>query len=38
MTLTARLTLAAAATIATIAVLAGSYVQALSLALPAHFV
>ena len=38
MTLATRLTIAAAVTIATVAVLAGSYVQALSLALPAHFV
>ncbi|CAM2780844.1 hypothetical protein JHFBIEKO_2266 [Methylobacterium mesophilicum] len=38
MPLATRLTIAAAATIATFAVLAGSYVQALSLALPAHFV
>lgn len=38
MTLSARLTLAAAAAAATFAVLAGSYVQALNLALPTHFV
>jgi len=38
MPLAFRLTIAAAATIATVAVLAGSYVQALSLALPNHFV
>ncbi|SFL98200.1 hypothetical protein SAMN05192568_1015100 [Methylobacterium pseudosasicola] len=37
MTLVARLALAAAATIATVAILAGTYVQAMSLALPAHF-
>ncbi|MBA9064175.1 hypothetical protein GGQ91_003576 [Methylobacterium fujisawaense] len=38
MTLTARLTLAAAAAVATIAVLAGTYVEVLDRALPMHFV
>jgi hypothetical protein len=38
MTLTARITLAAAVAAATIAVLAGTYVEALERALPMHFV
>jgi hypothetical protein len=37
-TLTARITLAAAVAAATIAVLAGTYVEALERALPMHFV
>jgi hypothetical protein len=38
MTLMARLTLAAAVAAATVAVLAGTYVEALERALPMHFV
>ncbi len=38
MTLTARLALAAAVAVATVAVLAGTYVEVLDRALPMHFV